>query len=421
MNENNNRLNETPIMPPPMKFSSGESISSPLSLPVSTTPKESFSLKESIFALIFSFGGYFYIKTTLLQHIGIGTAIYMLCVCAISMIFAIMTKSKQSKHSIAYFLTAVIFSINVGISANLLIQFLSFTFAAGMLALWAFAVNNPTYKGADDSIIYCILSAVFKQPIINIGKCPSAVLSLTKKNKSGRNVRNVIIGLIVAIPVTILVTLLLSNADQVFNTIINKFVNRFFDNFMENIFSFLFGLPLSFLIFGAVIAAVKNKSDSRINLCACRKNTASLKFMPQLIAYSSVVPLCVVYIVFFVSQLSYFTSAFKNILPENYSFAEYAREGFFQLCTVSVINLIVISAINLFCRYEDKNGEIKRPAMLNFFTSLISFFYPCAYRYRFQQNGYVYFRIRTYTAESLYKLVYDCACRIVYSDNHSSV
>lgn len=328
----------------------------------------SYSLKESIFALLFSLSGYIFCKTAFISG-GIAGAIFLLVLCGASMTFAVMSKAKQSKYSYIYFIGAVVFFLNTGISGNLMVQFLDALFGIILYAMWAFTVNNPSYRGAEDNLVYCLLSSVFGQTFINFGKCPSAIISLTRKNSAGQNIRNAVIGLFIAAPVTLIVISLLSSADDNFSSLMGKLFDGIIDNFLGDVVLFFFSLPLSFLIFGLVFAAVKNTKENRLDAERCSGITKSLRLAPAVIMYSSVIPLCIVYVIFFFSQLAYFTSAFSGILPEEFSAAEYARQGFFELCGVAVINLAVIVAINILCRFEEK-----RPAPLKFFTSLMSVF-----------------------------------------------
>lgn len=60
-----------------------------------------------------------------------------------------------------------------------------------------------------------------------------------------------------------------------------------------------------------------------------------------LIAISITSPITVVYLLFSVIQISYlFIGGFT--LPEGYTYAKYAREGFFQLLVVCIINIIIL-------------------------------------------------------------------------------
>lgn len=338
-------------------------------------PKESYTAAESIFALIFSFSGYFFIKTFFSGGLGLGSALFMLGFGAAAMAMFKICGAVQSRKGIAFFIAALVFSANLAITSNGLIMFLDFVYAVVMYGLWAFSVNDTDFDGADDYLIYTISNAVFGQSFGNMGKCPSAVFSLTKKSKCGKNIRNILIGLIIALPVTLIVTTLLSSADNTFKMYINGFFNGITENCVSGVLKYIFGLPLSFLMFGVVIGAVRNKKQGRLDREHCGRVTNSFKIAPQAVVCSSVVPLCIVYLIFFFTQLRYFLSAFGNILPEEYSAAEYARKGFFELCTVAVINLSVIAAINLFCRYnDDENNGKKRPVILKVLTIVLSVF-----------------------------------------------
>ena len=91
--------------------------------------------------------------------------------------------------------------------------------------------------------------------------------------------------------------------------------------------------------------------------------SSAFRFVPASAAAFSAVPLCVLYVIFFFSQASYFLSAFASRLPaDTASYAAYARQGFFQLCIVAVIDLAVIIGMNLFSKVGEngkKSGALK--------------------------------------------------------------
>ena len=69
--------------------------------------------------------------------------------------------------------------------------------------------------------------------------------------------------------------------------------------------------------------------------------------------------LCLAYFMFFAAQGGYYFSAFWGSLPGGgITAAEYARRGFFELCQVSVINLLVMGAGQLFLREAQKTARI---------------------------------------------------------------
>ena len=49
-------------------------------------------------------------------------------------------------------------------------------------------------------------------------------------------------------------------------------------------------------------------------------------------------------LVLFLSQLSYLTAGVAVVLPEEYTAAEYARRGFFEMLQIALVNLSVLAA-----------------------------------------------------------------------------
>jgi len=55
------------------------------------------------------------------------------------------------------------------------------------------------------------------------------------------------------------------------------------------------------------------------------------------------IAVCMVYVVYLLSQLAYFVGGFAGILPEGFTMAEYARRGFFEMGWLCAINLGIIA------------------------------------------------------------------------------
>ena len=73
---------------------------------------------------------------------------------------------------------------------------------------------------------------------------------------------------------------------------------------------------------------------------------------------------------FFISQAGYFLSAFTNSLPEGFTYADYARRGFFELFAIALINLGVTCFMSLF----SKKAGREKPFALKFYSVMISVF-----------------------------------------------
>lgn len=174
---------------------------------------------------------------------------------------------------------------------------------------------------------------IVKKLLDAFGKIPFTVRSL--KNTDGREKGRylpVLLGVVCAVPVLFVVLPLLIKSDAAFEGLVGS-LRLDTETIPAGIFYTLILIPLIISFFFAL-----NHSETGAGR-AERKLKISAGFST---AFLSVLSLC--YLVYVFSLLAYFVSAFSGILPANYSFSysEYARRGFFELCTIAAINLVII-------------------------------------------------------------------------------
>ena len=158
-----------------------------------------------------------------------------------------------------------------------------------------------------------------------------------KKKKTGKksNVIPVMIGAAAAIPLLFIVTVLLASADAVFADIFYRILDSI--NFVT-VFLILFTITAVFFCSYAVYAALAMKN--------VKEELTDHRTQEPIIAIIVTATLSVVYLLFSVIQILYLFIG-KMQLPEGYTYSSYAREGFFQLLAVCVLNLIIV----LVCLY----------------------------------------------------------------------
>ena len=85
---------------------------------------------------------------------------------------------------------------------------------------------------------------------------------------------------------------------------------------------------------------------------------------------------CLVYLVYLFSQLAYFTGGLSGILPQEYTMAQYARQGFFEMAWLCAINLFTVAIAVAVVKKEEKAPLFTR--LLCLFISLITLFFVVA-------------------------------------------
>ncbi len=156
----------------------------------------------------------------------------------------------------------------------------------------------------------------------------------------------VFIGAICAIPVLSIVVVLLSSADIVFNRLLEKIGESIHlpDNFGD-IVGIICTLLVAFLA-AYLIPYVLEKGEVNIKARGEGKGNPVMA-----ITFASIIG--AVYLVFCLIQVVFlFTGSMK--LPAGYTYAQYAHEGFYQLLTVCLINVVMVSV----CSREFKKSKV---------------------------------------------------------------
>ena len=186
-----------------------------------------------------------------------------------------------------------------------------------------------------------------------LGSGYKAIGQSCRSSKTGNAVRIILLGLLLSLPLTLIVAALLSSADagvaKMLNTICDLFTEEFFSIAGQVLIAPLAGA----WIFAVLYAATNTSRYPRVCDQAFETRLEGLRFLPTLGLCTAVTPICLLYVIYVVSQISYFCSAFRGNLPENMIYSQYARRGFFELCAIAVLNLLVLLVINGCCKQKN--------------------------------------------------------------------
>ncbi|MUV36689.1 hypothetical protein JNUCC1_00493 [Lentibacillus sp. JNUCC-1] len=145
--------------------------------------------------------------------------------------------------------------------------------------------------------------------------------------------KQVTIGLLLGLPILFAMTLLLMSADRVFADVMLKLPSILFDaRALQNVVHGVIALLMGLLFFG--VFQVLKRSDEQ-------NGTEGRELLKSRVRWNAVTPLTIlfllnsVYVIFTVIQFKYF---FGEGLQDGFTYAEYARRGFFELLFVTLIN-----------------------------------------------------------------------------------
>lgn len=154
--------------------------------------------------------------------------------------------------------------------------------------------------------------------------------SRNKMKSRNSKVLYVVLGLVIALPIFMVVVPLLISADAVFRDMTERVLEHLR---LGNILLALFMWAFMFLASYCILSYLCKKT--------IRQEVKDGRRGEPMIAITIAALLTLLYLVFSVIQIVYLFMG-NMTLPSGYTYAEYAREGFFQLLAVSVLNLIFV-------------------------------------------------------------------------------
>ena len=330
-------------------------------------PKQTFSGLDLVFAILSLVLGFVFTKFVLFRFVGFISTAFFIAMLICAAIFISKKGYKISKGKKVFLGILIFFSLSFSITDNDFIKFLVSAFIIISGVYWVFSTcrSLPLSKAA----VANVFVAIFAVPFSRFGACPMAIFQRREKSRS-KNFLFAVIGILCGIPLTCFVAILLMSADENMARILHDFFGDILEHIFENVFIFILSVPVSFYIFGMLYANTKAEKMNGVTTQGFSKGTSSVKFVPNAFTYAFVTPVCILYALYFVLQIQYFVSAFLNILPKDFTYAEYARRGFFELFVVCVINALLLLAINIFT----KNSGEKTTTVMKLFNFIISLF-----------------------------------------------
>lgn len=105
----------------------------------------------------------------------------------------------------------------------------------------------------------------------------------------------------------------------------------------------LFSLPVGAYLFGLLAGTARENPDAlRARGEKTAGSLAAMRRIPNLVWTLALAVFAALYFIFFWIQGTYLFGAFSRTLPEGFTVAEYARQGFFELCRVMALNLALL-------------------------------------------------------------------------------
>ncbi len=320
---------------------------------------------DRVFAVLAMIAGYLFVRFSIFTFNGFFTTVSVLLTFACCAVYVIKCGRRPTAAQWTFGALICAFAFTYSITSSPLLHILCTLFLIGAVFWWVQAVCICA-SFVTKFFFFDLLRTVFVQPFYDF---TGFFRALSKKNEgSGNKLLVILLGLLATIPLTIAVALLLAGADEGVGRMIDKIWDTIrFADIYTSVRIIFWTVPAGIIIFGMLRADAKQKLRPLPSDMYYHEKLSRCKVINNLGIYAGVTPICLLYLLYVISQANYFLSAFSGQLPENMLYSEYARRGFFELCVIAVINLCVILFMLTFSK---KSGAQTTPA-LKVYTCII--------------------------------------------------
>ena len=301
--------------------------------------------------------GFFFLEGRIMgEYSALGRAVFILLICAATEAYYKSQGIRQGKESTVALISIIMLGATFVIFAGRTEHIITF---AAVIPMYLYWVARTSGEAIDSRLSIYALGDVLKQgfitPFINFGSCPT-VLVKSSRDKGGKNALMILVGIIIALPLVICATYYLVQADKTFSDIIENILGLLSWNWLRYIAEIILGIPVAFYIFGLIYGNAKGNKEDSLNKKVLYKAARSMAKVPPVIGSTVLICMNVIYIAFLAVQLRHVVMG----LPKDMTYAEFARQGFFDLCKVAVLNFAVVVATSILQKRKEKGTKFSK-------------------------------------------------------------
>ena len=281
------------------------------------------------------------------QMPGISFPIYIIFIILGLLTISRILKKQINKQVVWLLIPLVFFSTMVFIRTSTLLTFFNVCISLILLLLIAKTVygnkvNNFLMK---DYIKIIFLPLKFIFPLF---RTLSELFSLHKVNKKQKTLFHIVRGIVIAIPIISVFILLFSSADLIFQKYVSDLITI---NIQPETFIRIILILIVTLIFIGAYSYIFQEAKKQKDI-----KQEDKKYIIGNIESSVVLgSINILFLLFILVQLTYLFGGESNISSQGFTYAEYARKGFFELIAVAVISLLLLLTIEKYTVQKEKS------------------------------------------------------------------
>jgi hypothetical protein len=320
-----------------------------------------FSKKDNIFLFCAIVVSFCFVELVLWGGFGVAIPLFFLVFYpfAIAMLARVRYSRKSEnpnkfwkcgRPAILSFVPVILLLVCFAVFDNAVLRFFN------IIALWLCVMLNLVLlaRGEGRPVYWAgllpdILYTTFCLPFLGLGKCVAAFTGALGSKKR-KNTLTVLLTLLIISPILLYVLFMLAQSDAGFERLLGRLSALSTARFLEYLFKILLSILLSFPLFNLLYALKTRREPESHPLAGF---LPKLRMISGVSTISALSAFCLIYTLYIALQANYLFSAIRGALPASFTYAEYARRGFFELVAVVFVNFCVIAFAVVFTKQQD--------------------------------------------------------------------
>lgn len=300
-------------------------------------------------------------------YLGLGMFLFTAAFAGTALVYRRCAGLGVPKKSLPWLGVMLLSAASFPLRENGLIAWLNLLFLMMAAVYWVAALEETRMEDRlGDFLPADLWNQLVIVPFQNFGCWGSVVKNTFAKTRLGKNLLAGGLALLCSFPVLWFVCAELSSVAAGFGAVIRE-IGEIIS--LDNILSpfTLLAVPTAFYLFGLLYGSRHRRYTASLTPEKLTEAARRLRLLPPAAAYTLLAVLCLIYTLFFVigaAELITFHRA-GSLTPYDYS--RFARGGFFELCRVSAVNLLVLFGVRLFLN----DSSLKSTVPTRIFNSLL--------------------------------------------------
>lgn len=332
---------------------------SPNSLPYISAPVFSENKAvDRVFAAVYLLVGYGFVYVFTGAYNTWSLSVFTVFYAAVVLLYLWGKEIRPAAES--WFWLAVLLAIGIPFAFWSVLQVLQILALMAAAAYWTLSASGRLMeeKRTSQWFFFDCWNALAAVPFCNF-TCQIRVFTGdnkedTKEGSEEKRWSAVFLGLLLAVPVLVVILPLLARADAGFEHLAGSLVRYIQAHLFIVVLRLALAVPVSLYLYGLAFGGISGRNTDLFRKEELRETGRKVRKIPDMTVCTVLLIVCLIYVLFIGIQGNYLFAAFLGKLPEDFTYAEYARRGFFELCQIGVWNLVILGGAGLFSKSRSR-------------------------------------------------------------------